>query len=105
MSEYYKNYRIENIEQLKSIFPDGKADESHWCVLSTSGVHGLFTTLNDLKKRDEGEKLEITVLVIKPRIVSMLYGHIRISKEDIPFLRKLANSSVRYIGQSQVGNI
>lgn len=107
MSNYYKNHHLEGIAHLKKIFPDGEADDLNWCVLSTSGVHGLSTTLDDLERECNGEEcqhLSITVLVIMPRVVSMLWGHIDITLEDIPYLRKLVTSSLRFIGESQIGN-
>ncbi|MFG6669385.1 hypothetical protein ACGYLS_02925 [Bacillus subtilis] len=104
MGNYYENQKLENIEHLKRIFPDGEANELNWCVLSTSGVHGLYRTLDDIENSDD-EHSSITVLVIMPRIVSMLWGHIDITKEDIPYLRKLTNSSLRYIQESQKNNI
>ncbi|WP_459503057.1 hypothetical protein [Bacillus sp. C1] len=107
MSNYYQNQRLESINQLKEIFPDGEANERNWCVLSTSGVHGSYTTLDDLEKDyANGEReMSITVLVIMPRVVSMLYGHIDITISDIPYLRKLVSSSLKYIGKSQENNI
>jgi hypothetical protein len=100
MGTYYKNYEIESIEQLKSIFPDGEANDLNWCVLSTSGVHGLYTTLDQLERdcaSGEREYPSITVLVIMPRIVSMRWGHLNIALEDIPYLRKLVTSSLKFM--------
>ncbi|AWC31028.1 hypothetical protein R6231_14390 [Bacillus cytotoxicus] len=107
MSNTYQNQQLEDIEQLKNIFPDGEADERNWCVLSTSGVHGLYTTLDDLEQeyKNGNEDLNVTVLVIMPRLVSMLYGHINITIDDIPYLRKLVSSSLKYMCKSQENNI
>lgn len=107
MGKYYQNQQLEGIEQLKSIFPDGEADERNWCVLSTSGVHGFYTTLDDLEQeyKNGNEDLSVTVLVIMPRLVSMLYGHINITLDDVPYLRKLVSSSLKYMCKSQENNI
>jgi len=108
VSNYYKNHHIEGIEHLKGIFPDGEANDLNWCMLSTSGVHGLYINLDDIEKefnKGEHRVLDITVLVIMPRIVSMLWGNISIVLADIPYLRKLVTSSLRFIGESQIGNI
>ena len=104
MSSRYENHKLENLEHLKRIFPDGEADSLNWCILSTSGVHGLYTTLDDIQAGDY-EHPSITVLVIMPRVVTMLYGHIDITLDDIPYLRKLVNSSLKYIVESQKNNI
>jgi len=105
MSGYYKNRRLEGIEHLKRIFPDGEANDLNWCLLSTSGVHGLYRTLDDLEYSfEEDEVYSITALVVMPRIVSMLWGHIEITKDDVPYLRKLVSSSLKFIELSQEGN-
>jgi len=107
MSNYYKNHCLEGINHLKKIFPDGDANDLNWCVLSTSGVHGTYGTLDDLEKyfsSGELKYLSITALVIMPRVVSMLWGHIDITLEDIPYLRKLVTSSLRFMSESQTGN-
>lgn len=114
---YYQNYKIDSMADLKSIFPRGEADVMNWCVFSTSGVHGTYLDLDTIEEyyqdpetfvRDEhfGEPFtpKLTVLVIKPRIVSMLYGQIDITQEDIPFLRRLCQSSLEAIRRSQAGN-
>jgi len=106
MSGYYKNHKLEGIDHLKRIFPNGEANDLNWCLLSTSGVHGLYTTLDDLEATmEDREVLTITVLVVMPRIVSMLWGHIEITKDDLPYLRKLVSSSLKFIELSQEGNI
>ncbi|MEK8128637.1 hypothetical protein WMW72_12040 [Paenibacillus filicis] len=108
MSHYENKESIKTMDDLKSIFPDGEADEMNWCVFSNGGIHGGYEKLDDLAG-DLDEDYEypprINVLVIRPRLVSMLYGYIEVNKEDIPFLRKLVNSTLQAIAKSQSGNL
>ena len=92
---HYNIFSFNTIDGLKSIFPDGKADEMNVCLFSTSGVHGLYTTIEELEDElKAGEELGLTVLIIHPRLVSMKYGHLDdITLEDIPYLKKLRKSS------------
>lgn len=108
MGHYTNIESIKTIDDLKLIFPDANADEMNWCVFSTGGVHGDNSTLDELET-DLDEQYEyppsLNVLVIRPRMVSILYGYIPITKEDIPYLRKLVNSSLESIKTSQKGNL
>jgi len=102
-SPYYKVlHSLKSLEDLKKVFPDGKADEYNWCFLSTSGVHGLCTTLDDIEEFPE----DITVLVVHPRLVCLRYGNIQIiSKDDVEWLRGLVRSTIDAVGESQMGNV
>ncbi|WP_162533176.1 hypothetical protein [Bacillus cytotoxicus] len=51
MSNTYQNQQLEDIEQLKNIFPDGEADERNWCVLSTSGVTWFIYNVRRFRTR------------------------------------------------------
>lgn len=81
---------------LKSIFPDGEANDLNFCLFSTSGTHGSYLSIEDVAAslRSEEPK-ELTVLVIQPRTVRMLYGSIAVQTDDIPYLIRLRESSRR----------
>ncbi|WP_132074688.1 hypothetical protein [Anaerospora hongkongensis] len=99
----YKNVKpIYSIQDVKAIFPTGKANAENWLLLSTSGSNGVYTTLDDI---EAGEGQGITVLIIQPRLVCIYQGHIKIEKEDITYLRKLVSSTIRAIAISQTGNV
>lgn len=85
--------QIIDLDALKAIFPKGEANEMNFCLFSTSGVHGTYLTIEGLFKEGENYSDQITVVVIQPRIVSMIYGHIKVKKEDVEFLKKLRKSS------------
>jgi hypothetical protein len=108
MSAHYSiGSEIKSMDDLRAIFPTGRADERNWCLLSTSGVHGTYQTLDEAGRvEDDGHVVphEITVLVIQPRLVCMRCGHIPYEPEDEPWLRKLVSSSLAAITASQVGN-
>ena len=91
------------LDELRERFPDGLADSLNWIVASTSGTHGTYATLDDIER---GESDTLTVLIIMPRIVGMLYGNVQVeSQDDIDFLRRLINSSMAKIFETQVGNL
>lgn len=109
---------IKSIDDIKNVFPVGEADELNFCMFSTSGVHGTYTTLDDIEKyysdskkfdkeENGGEEYtpKLTALIIHPRLVGIKYGNINVEKEDIPYLRKLADSSVEAMRKSQSGNL
>lgn len=82
------------VETLRALFPDGMANDLNQCLFSTSGTHGSYLTIEDVEASLETSEPErLTVLVIQPRIVRMIYGEITVAEEDIPFLVKLRQSS------------
>lgn len=108
-----KHYAVfqsfEDISDLRELFPEGKADEMNWVFLSTSGVHGSYTTLDELESDpdflDDDGKMRITVLVLHPRLCSIVYGEMRFERGDIPYLRGLARSTVDEITAFSKGNV
>lgn len=111
---HYKNGKIHSIKDLKDLFPSGEADGLNWCIFSTSGVHGSYFTLDEIEyslreNLDEYSvhycRPRLTVLVIKPRMVSLGWGEIEVALEDVPFLRTLGETSLACIKQSQKGNM
>lgn len=95
--------KLNTIDDLKLIFPSGKADDLNMVRFSDSGVHGTYATIEDVEKalktndpEYEGE-FRVTVLVIHPRIVSMKYGHIEITLDDIDYLKNLRASSNAFL--------
>lgn len=89
-------WKLESIEDLKRLFPEGKADGDNICLFSTSGVHGSYTKIEDLSFEPDEEghiNNKITVLAIQPRRVNTAYGEIEVSEEDIEWLKLLRKSS------------
>lgn len=88
---HYSIHQIKGdaLETLQGIFPDAKADEMNFCLFSTSGVHGTYTTI------EEGlvEDFEVTVLVVHPRLVCLKYGTVRVTAENVAYLKALRASS------------
>lgn len=98
------------LEYLKSLFPDGTCNELNLVIFSTSGVHGMYTTLEEIEAGlqkygdnpdfadgDEGPDDwcgdEVTVTVYHPRIVCLRYGQLRVKLSDLPWLKQLRASS------------
>lgn len=110
---HYSVWKLETLDDVKLIFPDGKANKINWLYASTSGVHGSYRTLDELEKEwdevDEESKepyRDITVQILMPRMVRVIYGEITLEKkEDIAWLRSLIKSSLDAMAESQKGNL
>lgn len=112
---HYKTFPLESMEELRRYFPNGEADELNWCFCSTSGVHGMYTTLDTCERHLRGERdpekdvdedwvPSVTVLVVQPRLVVLRYGHLDVTLEDVAFLRGLVRSTLAAVATSQEGN-
>ena len=118
---HYKVLHIEGTNDerwdwIHQCFPEDKADAANLLMGSTSGMHGSYRTLDDLKREayEDGEPLEcmpehieaFTLLVIQPRLCLLHCGTIGIrSHDDIVWLRKLITASVKAFAKSQEGNL
>ena len=84
------------MDVLRSLFPDGEANDLNFAMFSTSGTHGSYLTIEDVvASLETDEPSKLTVLVIQPRVVRMLYGEVAITADDVPYLTKLRESSKR----------
>jgi hypothetical protein len=98
---HYSIKQINTFEELKEIFgDDAKADDLNFCLFSTSGIHGTYLTIEDIEQsfllgedNDAYCGTELTVLVIHPRTVTLKYGNIEVTKENIDWLKTLRQSS------------
>jgi hypothetical protein len=109
---HYNNFEIKHgrgLDVLRSWFPDGEANDMNFVLFSTLGVHGSYTTIEEVegglrKYGDEPEfdqeswpddyhGKEITVLIVQPRICAMRWGNIEVALADLDFLKKLRASS------------
>lgn len=111
MSNYYsvhwlnEGHRRYTVDDLKGIFPDGKADEMNFVMLSTSGIHGSYCSISDrLTESEADDDMMITILIIQPRIVRMRYGNLHFTRDDEPYLRGLVESSIAAMAESQKEN-
>ena len=114
------------VNGLRKMFPDAKANEMNFVLFSTSGVHGSYTTIEDIEEsltkygpspeflKDETEEsmpddwngTSLTVTVYHPRIIGVGYGSVNVTLDDIPFLKALRQSSwdaVLTIGEGDRG--
>jgi len=115
---HYNLYEIKGgIAALKSIFPDGKANEMNFALFSTSGVHGTYTTIEEIEVAlqkypdgppedggdwpDDYRRAELTVLIIQPRICCLRYGTVEVTAADIPYLKTLRETS--WLAVQQIG--
>ena len=104
---HYNLYHINGgIPALKCLFPEGEADDMNFALFSTSGVHGSYATIEEIEQslKKYGDKEpdnfpddysvdELTVVIIQPRLCCLRYGNVKVTLEDIPYLKKLRNSS------------
>jgi hypothetical protein len=104
---YYTVRRLHTMADLRRTLPaTGQADARNWGFLSTSGVHGSYATLDEIEAQiaERDTPPTITVLVLKPRTCTLLYGDIEISLADIPYLRELVRTTLHQVTLSQAGN-
>lgn len=93
---HYSILKLEGMGNLRALFPDGKADDLNFVLFSTSGVHGSYSTIEDVEehlKVGGGDSDTLTITVVHPRIICMRYGDVPVTLEDIPYLKKLRASS------------
>lgn len=100
---------------------DPQPNEDNWMLGSMSGVHGSYTTLDDIVACFSGtcdcdpEELKedpehshyrptFTVLTCQPRLVKVIYGDVPVTPDDIPYLRTIITRSLAAIAGSQDGN-
>ena len=88
---------VGGIEALFEMFPDGKANEFNLVLFSTSGIHGTYNTIEEVESElryPSGDgSINLTVLIVHPRLVCMRFGCFDVKKDDIPFLKTLRKSS------------
>lgn len=103
------------VADLKEIFPDGEANEMNFVLFSTSGVHGTYTTIEEIEASlqkygvlidEEAEEApddycdnHLTFLIVHPRIVCLKYGRLKVELSDIPFLKALRESSKKAVSR------
>ena len=93
MPPHYKILELDDrdgMDMLRALFPTGEATEYEFCLFGTSGIHGAYANIDDV---ESGESDHLTVLVVSHRIVTLRYGHISVTPDDVPWLRGLQNSS------------
>ena len=103
VSRYYTVKKLLSFEELKELFPEPKANALNFVLFSTSGVHGSYLTIEEALEDEEGGN-EVTVLVCHPRIVHMQYGNVKVTPENVEYLKQLRQSSwdaVATIGKHQ----
>jgi hypothetical protein len=103
------------MQEIYSMFPAGLTNERQWILLSTGGLHGSFTSIEDAEYILRGEdpkkqplsngRTMITVLIVKPVSCTLLWGEVQVNMDDLKFLRKLVRNSLQTIEKSQKGNI
>ena len=98
---HYNTYAVQDengMRALREMFPEGEADEMNFALFSTSGVHGMYNTIEEaeehLKNPSEETSDSVTFLIVHPRIVCLRYGNCSPQNaKDIAFLKKLRASS------------
>lgn len=108
---HYNNFALKHgkeYEYLRLLFPKGEADELNFVLFSTSGIHGTYTSIEEVERGlqkygDEPEfeddwpddyyGNEITVLIVQPRVCSLYHGNITVTLADMEYLKGLRQSS------------
>jgi hypothetical protein len=103
---HYNNYGCrddDGMKALREFFPTATANKYNVCLFSTSGIHGMYTTIEEAEanwkrgnKYEDGEDCtpQVTFLIVQPRICTVRHGNCNPeSQEDFDFLKKLRQSS------------
>jgi hypothetical protein len=103
---HYNNYGCrdeDGMQGLREFFKEGEADEFNLCLFSTSGIHGMYTTIEEAEVKwkkpepDEDGKTwppSVTFLIVQPRICTVRHGNcLPQTQDDFDFLKKLRASS------------
>jgi hypothetical protein len=94
-------YGVEKLDKetgmadLRTMFPEAKTDPLNFVMFSTSGVHGSYMSIEEVEEeiKNGEERQTLTVLVVQPRTVRMMYGDIYVGAKDIEFLKALRTTS------------
>jgi hypothetical protein len=113
---------VGGVEALREFFGSrgGVADELNFLLCSTSGVHGTYTTIEEIEETarkygwgrsfpeedepDDFSGYRLTVLIAQPRICCLRYGSVELrSDEDVAFLKKLRAGSIEAVQKINAG--
>lgn len=98
MSHYsLQSTQIKTLADLRAYFPKPVADEMNFCLFSTSGVHGSYTTIEQAETDPDEYGNDVTVLVVQPRRVMLAYGNVPVTPESAPYLKALRASSLEFV--------
>lgn len=99
---------------LRTMFPDAEANDMNFVLFSTSGIHGLYTTIEEIESGlvkygddpdfaddapDDWHGNTVTFLIVHPRIVALRYGNAKVTKDDVAFLKALRASSLAAVAK------
>lgn len=103
---YYSVWQLDNMAELRGFFTDETDYEMNWLFVGTSGVHGSYSKLAEWEESQGTEEPldRITVLVVMPRIVRVLYGDIEITQEDVTWMRGVVDKTLTAINETQYAN-
>jgi len=113
-SAHYSVMRLASAEPdsgmvaLRAMFQNG-ANELNMVLFSTSGVHGTYTTIEEIEASIRGDQSTdglrwLTFLVLHPRLVALRYGLCRPETlDDIAWLKALRASSLSTIMFRSIG--
>jgi hypothetical protein len=110
---HYNNFYFQpgrEMAVLREWFPEGEANDMNLVLFSTSGVHGSYTTIEEIEaglaKYGDSPSFgedgwpndyagnELTVMILQPRLCTVRHGNATVTLADIPFLKKLRASSI-----------
>ncbi len=109
---HYNNFGCGNengMAGLRQMFPTGQGNELNFVLFSTSGVHGLYTTIEEVESAvsdEDGYKPEkVTFLIVHPRICCLRHGNcIPKTPEDFEFLKRLRETSWAAVAKIGAGD-
>jgi len=98
--QHYNNEEIGSMDDVRRALEGVGVNEDNWLFVGTSGIHGSYTKLDEYPEIDT-----FTVLIVRPRTVSNLYGRVEVDDEDVAYLREKVSETIDVITETQSANV
>lgn len=102
---HYSLTELHDMTEVKQLLPDPvETDwrwELNWLFVGTSGVHGSYTAIPEV----DPESPYLTVLIVRPRSASLAFGHVKCEPEDLEWLQRALEFTLRGIVSSQLKSL
>jgi len=98
--QHYNNAQIDDMSDVRRALDGVGINEDNWLFVGTSGIHGSYTKLSEYPEQDH-----FTVLIVRPRTVSNLYGEVTVDHEDVKWLSKRVRETLEVINKTQGRNV
>lgn len=101
-AEHYTMKQLLSWADIAPLIASKREDaDLNWLFLATSGVHGTYTPMDERETDDQST----TVLIVQPRLVCVLWGHLEIPKHADAAMRQWVKWTTEAVASQAVGNL